>query len=173
MWNGELHTAPAPNFDHQDLESELESYLKARWARPIRAKVIHQVNVASLGGWPDDYRIPDLVLITRERADINRGECLEGAPDVVVEILSPGDETRQKLPFYSELGVPEVWVIDRDSKEPEVHLLRGGKFRKQRPVAGGWVRSPLTGIEMRAASGGKLSIRLIGNDETRQELPED
>ncbi len=173
MWEGELHMAPAPNFDHQSLESDLESYLKKHWAERIRAKVLHQVNVASLGGWPDDFRIPDLVLITRKRMEINRGECLEGAPDVIVEILSPGDETREKFPFYAELSVPEVWVIDRDTKEPEVHLLRGGKYRKQRPVAGGWLRSPATGIEMRATRGRKLSIRIIGNDATREELPED
>ena len=173
MWKGELHMAPAPNLEHQDFEGDLREYLKKHWAKPIRAKVFHQVNLASVGGWPDDFRIPDLALVTRERMDISQEECLEGAPQAVVEIRSPGDETREKFPFYAELGVPEVWVIDRDSKEPEVHLLRGGKYRKQRAVSGGWVRSPATGIEMRAATGSKLSIRIIGNDATREELPED
>src|SRR5262245_18570937 len=105
--------------------------------------------------------------------DINRGDYLEGARDIVVEIESPGDETRQKLPFYAELDVPEVWIIDRDSKEPEIYLLRGQKHRRQRSSANGWVRSPATSIELRAARAGKLSIRLIDNDETRQEIPED
>jgi Uma2 family endonuclease len=173
MWDGELHMAPAPNYDHQNLESDLEAYLRMHWARSRRAKVMHQMNVASSGGWPNDFRIPDLILLTRERIEINRGDYLEGAPDVVVEIESPGDETREKLQFYAELGVPEVWIIDRDSKEPEIHLLRGEKYRRQRSVAGGWVRSPATGIELRSGRSGKLSIRLVGNDETRQEIPED
>ncbi len=173
MWDGVLHMPPMANIDHQDFEGDLQSFLKENWAGPINAKVWHQVNLASIGGWPNDFRIPDLVLLTRDRMHINRGEFLEGAPNVVVEIMSPGDETREKFPFYAALGVPEVWVIDRDNKEPEIHLLRGGRYRKQRPVAGGWVRSPATGIEMRAVASGKLAIRIIGKDATRQELPED
>ena len=92
---------------------------------------------------------------------------------MAVEIESPGDETRDKFPFYAGLGVPELWVIDRDTKEPEVYILRAGRYRKQKPAAGGWVRSPATGLEMRHAAGDKLSIRVIGKDATRQDLPED
>ena len=173
MWDGVLHMPPMPNYDHQDLEVDLQTFLKTLWAKPIRAKVLHQVNLASIGGWPDDFRIPDLVLLKRSRLHINRGEYLEGAPDVAIEIESPGDETREKFSFYAELGVPELWVIDRDTKDPEIYLLRGGRYRKQRPVAGGWVRSPTTGVELRRAAGDKLSIGVIGKDATRQDLPED
>jgi Uma2 family endonuclease len=173
MWDGVLHMPPMPNYDHQDLEGDLQTFLNVRWAKPIRAKVLHQMNLASIGGWPDDYRIPDLVLLMRSRLHINRGEYLEGAPDVVIEIESPGDETRQKFSFFAKLGAPEIWVIDRDTKEPEVYLLRSGRYRKQRPVSGGWVRSPATGLEMRRTAGDKLAIRIVGDDATRQELPED
>jgi Uma2 family endonuclease len=173
MWDGELHMAPAPSVEHQDFEADLREYVKRYWAKPIQAKVYAQVNVASVGGWPDDFRIPDLAFVTRERMGINRGDYLEGAPNVVVEIESPGDETREKLSFYAKLGVPEVWIIDRDSKEPEIHLLRAARYRRQRSVAGGWVRSPAIEIELRAGRAGKLSIRLIGRDDTRQEIPED
>lgn len=172
MWDGVLHMPPMPNYEHQDLQVDLQTYLKTRWAKPIRAKVL-QLNVASPGGWPDDYRIPDLVLLKRNRLHINRGEYLEGAPNVAIEIESRGDETREKFSFYAELGVPELWVIDRDTKEPEIYLLRGGRYRKQRPVAGGWVRSPTTGLELRRAAGDKLSIRVVGKNATRQDLPED
>src|SRR5205085_11983952 len=112
-------------------------------------KVLHPSNLARTGGWPNDYRIPDLVLLTPERFDINRGEYFEGPPDVVVEIHSPNDETQDKMTFYAALGVPEVWIIDRDSKEPEVYLLKRGGYRKQRG-SGGWVRSLATGVELRA-----------------------
>jgi Uma2 family endonuclease len=173
MWDGVLHMPAMPNVDHQDLEGDLQAFLREFGADPINAKVWHQVNLASMGGWPHDYRIPDLVLLTRDRLHINRGDYLEGAPNVVIEIESPGDETREKFPFYADLGVPELWVIDRDTKEPEVFLLRAGRYRKQRPVAGGWVRSPATGLEMRRAAGDKLSIRIVGKDATGQELPKD
>ena len=52
------------------------------------------------------------------------GECLEGPPTVVIEIRSPDDETLEKLPFYAKLGVPEVWVIDRDSRAVEIEPTR-------------------------------------------------
>lgn len=174
MWEGVLHMPPMPNNPHQDFEGSLETYLRYRWARPRKAKVYHEVNLASVGGWPYDYRIPDLLLVTRERFPIiNRDERFEGAPDGVVEIYSPGDESYEKLPFYEKLGVPEVWIIHRDTKEPEIYLLKRGRYKKQAKTSSGWLRSPLTGLEMRATKDAKLAIRLIGDDSTREELPED
>jgi Uma2 family endonuclease len=173
MWERVLHRAPMPHTEHQDLAGDLLVYLKLHWARPRKAKVYHEVNLAAVGGWPDDYRIPDLVLLSRERFGINRGRYLEGAPDAVVEIHSPDDEAYEKLPFYRKLGVPEVWIIHRDTKEPEVFVLKSGRYRKQRSHAGGWLRSPCTGIELRAGRPGKLAVRVAGDDDTREDLPQD
>jgi Uma2 family endonuclease len=173
MWDGVLHMPPMPINEHQDLEGDLERYLRQHWARPRKAKVYHTVNLASVGGWPKDYRIPDLLLLTRDRFSINRKLYFEGAPNVVVEIHSPGDEAYEKLPFYAELGVPEVWIVHRDTKEPEVYLLKRGRYKEQPSEAGGRVRSPATGVEMRAGKRNKLAIRLAGDDGTREYLPED
>lgn len=172
MWKGVLHIMPSPNNDHQDLEGALEAYLRMHWAGPGRAKVFHNANLAPVGGWPDDYRIPDLLLLTRDNYHLNRREYFEGAVNGVVEIYSPGDETYDKLPFYEELGVAEAWVIHRDTKEPEIYLLKKDRYRKQRVVQG-WVRSELTGMELRSTGSGKLAIRKLGDDNTRAELPED
>lgn len=173
MWQGVLHMAPAPNFAHQDLEGETASWLRRHWGRPRHAKVIQQINVASVGGWPDDFRIPDICLLTPERFHINRNEYLEGAPNLLIEIHCPGDETYEKLTWYAALGVPEVWVIHRDTKEPEIHLLRRGRYRKQRVLASGWLRSLGTGIELRRTPDDKLGIRLINDDVSRDDLPVD
>jgi Uma2 family endonuclease len=172
MWDGVLHMPPMPNRMHQDFVWGLETYLRLVWAAPREARVYHEINVASIGGWPNDYRVPDLVLLLPERFAIDRNEYFEGAPTAVVEIHSPGDETYEKLPFYAGLGVPEAWVIHRDTKEPEVYVLRGKRYRKQR-VSRGWQRGPTTGTELAQARPGKLAIRLAGDDSTRRELPED
>jgi Uma2 family endonuclease len=173
IWDGVLHMPPAPNVHHQDFEHQFQAYLRQHWARPRGAKVFHGVNLAPVGGWPDrNYRIPDLVLLTRERFHINKNEYFEGAPDAVVEIHSPGDEAYEKLPFYAALGVLEVWIIHRDTKKPEIHLLGKGRYRKLR-AAGGWLRSPATGVEMRAVPGGKLAVRVKDNPSTAADLPED
>jgi len=171
MWEGVLHMGPMPDLEHQDFEWSLETYLRLRWARRRKARVYHNINVASPGGWPNDYRIPDLALLTSRCQAVRRGQYLEGPPDVVVEIESPGDESREKLGFYARLGVAEVWITHRDTKSPEIHLLTRGRLRRKPVERDGWLRSRVVGIEMRRGRPGKLAIRLIGDDSTREDLP--
>ena len=92
---------------------------------------------------------------------------------MAVEIHSEGDEAYEKLPFYAKLGVPEVWVIDKDTKFPEVYELRGKEYELVESGKDGWILSKATGLELRATGSGKLSIRLAGDDSTREELPEE
>jgi Uma2 family endonuclease len=173
MWEGVLHMPPMPNREHQNFEFELEAWLREHWARPRGNKVYHAINLSGRTDWTQDYRIPDLVLLTAARLDIDRNEYFQGPPEVVVEIHSPGDEAYEKLPFYAQLGVPEVWILDRDAKTPEVHVLEAGEYRPRASDATGWTLSPATGIEMRAESGAKLAIRLAGQPETLALVPED
>jgi len=171
MWEGVLHMGPSPIFEHQNLEGAMEAFLRLRWAKARKAKVGHQVNVAPPGGWPKNYRIPDLVILKPERFAIDRSEYFEGAPNVVVEIKSPDDESEEKVPFYLNLGVPEVWMVDRDSKEPRVLALKGGRYEEVVAGVDGWIRSAETGVELRRGKPGKLEMRLQGDDSTREELP--
>jgi len=173
MWEGVLHMAPAPNREHQDLAGAMETYLRLRWARPRGNRVYHDINLAAPGGWSNNYRIPDLLLLTPERFGIDHNEYFEGAPDVVVEIRSPGDESYEKFEFYAQLGVPEVWIIERDSKAPEIYVLRAGRYMQRAVSAAGWVLSDVTGIELRPGHPGKLAMRLAEDDSTREDLPED
>jgi len=197
MWEGVLHMPPAPNPDHQDFEWSLEAYLRTRWAPERKAKVYHNVNVAPPGGWPDDYRIPDLVILLPASGAVRKDTYFEGPPDVVVEIRSPGDESLEKLPFYASLGVPEVWIIDRDTKDPTIHTLVDGRYAPDAAdeTSGGephWIQSAVTGLDLRRADpppgdgdaseessgklsegAGRLSIRLAGDESTREDLPSD
>ena len=79
----------------------------------------------------------------------------------------------EKLEFYAQLGVPEVWIINRDSKNPEIYTLQAGHYIQQAADANGWVLSTVTGIELRIGSPGKLAMRLAGDESTREDLPED
>ncbi|MBN1421999.1 MAG: Uma2 family endonuclease [Planctomycetes bacterium] len=173
MWEGVLHMAPTPNRDHQELVFQLGTWIRARWAKPGGNRALGPINVASPGGWPKDYRIPDLVLLTPDRFHIDHNEYFEGPPTAVIEIRSPGDETNEKIPFYAKLGVPEVWVVDRDSRKPELYVLRQGAYERRDADPGAWLESGATGIEMRAESGDKLAIRLARDDASRALLPEE
>jgi Uma2 family endonuclease len=171
MWEGVLHMAPSPNRDHQDTEGALESWLRQHWAVPNGCHVYHQINVAERGTWPDNYRIPDLVLLTPARFPIDRNEYFDGGPDAVVEIHSPDDEAYEKLDFYAKVGVREVWIIERDTKRPEIFELVGGEYRAREAGAGGWLKSDVAGAELRATAVGELEIRIAGRDDTLARLP--
>lgn len=173
MWEGILHIPPIANREQQELEATLETYLRFHWARRGKGKVYHQINLAAPGGWTKNYRIPDLILLTPERYDIDHNEYFEGAPEVVVEIHSPGDESYEKLPFYAALGVPEVWIIDRDTRTPAVYRLAERDYVQVPPAADGWILSAATSIELKIGRAGKLSVRCAGEETTREDLPED
>jgi Uma2 family endonuclease len=171
MWEGVLHMAPSPNREHQDFEFDLESWLRRHWAEPRGARVYHQINIAEPGTWPNNYRIPDLVLLTPQRFQIDCNEYFDGGPDAVVEIHSPGDEAYEKLDFYAEIGVREVWIIDRDSRRAEVYELVDGGYRLRPASEDGWIRSDVADLDMRTAVDGKLEIRVVGRDDTLGRLP--
>ena len=171
MWEGVLHMAPSPNREHQDLEFELESWLRRYWAEPNGCRVYHQINISDPGTWPNNYRVPDLVLITPERFDIDCNTYFDGGPDAIVEIRSPGDEAYEKLDFYAKVGVGEVWIIDRDSRRTEIYELVDGAFQLQEADADGWFHSRVANADLRGGSDERLEIRVSGRDETLGRLP--
>jgi Uma2 family endonuclease len=177
MWNGVLHMPPMPNRLHQNIALDLAVYLKTFWIKASGCRVHQEVNVTTPedeANWTLNYRIPDLVLLDPSRFAIDKNEYMVGAPLVVVEIASPGDETYDKFPFYAGLGVPELWVIHRDTRTPEIHLLGPDRaYSLMPPGPDGWLRSPSTGVEFRQTRTGKLWARIGGNDSTAAELPED
>ena len=177
MWDGVLHMPPMPNRFHQNIALDLALFLKSHWAKKSGGRVHQEVNLTTPedeAAWTLNYRIPDLVLLDPPRFRIDKNEYMVGAPLVVVEIASPGDETYDKFPFYAGLGIPEVWVIHRDTRTPEIHLL--GSERQYIPAksdASGWLHSPATGVEFRQTRTGKFWSRIAGDESTAAELPYD
>jgi Uma2 family endonuclease len=151
----------------------LHNWLDTYWARPAGNQVDLLVNVARVGGWPHDYRIPDVVLLTPDRFSIDHDEYYDGAPTVVVEIRSPGDETWEKLEFYAALGVPEVWVVDRDTRVPQVFRLAENDYEELLAAADRWLRSPITGVCLRPGPAGKLEVQMGDGAATRRSLPQE
>jgi Uma2 family endonuclease len=76
---------------------------------------------------------PDLIFIVQERiAELVGEKQITGAPDLVVEILSPRTarmDRKIKLPLYARSGVPEYWIVDLDDRAVEIYLLAGETYR--------------------------------------------
>jgi Uma2 family endonuclease len=102
VWNGDLHMSPAPRGRHARLQTKLTLLLDPLAVR-AGLYLYHEINV----GVPDDYRIPDLALLRNET-----DAAWYATAAVVVEIVSPHDETREKLPFYAAQGVEEAVIVD-------------------------------------------------------------
>lgn len=80
----------------------------------------------------------DVIYVSAERLPIV-GERIEGVPDLLVEVLSPGTARRdrgEKLKLYAESGVPEYWILDAAERQIEFLVNRNGSFVVALPVDG-------------------------------------
>lgn len=173
MWNGVLHMPPMPNRMHQRFARNLLIWLQTVWAEPQGFQADQEVNLTTPEDeveWTSNFRIPDLVLLTPDRFHIDKGDYMAGAPLVVIEVHSPRDETYEKFPFYAGLGVPEVWVFDRDTRTPEIFALTNGEYQLIPAGVYGWVASAAAGIEFLQKAPGTVWLRLAGDDSFAREI---
>ena len=154
VWDGVLHMVPPPSLVHQRMESRFIVALTPI-ARRRGLEVFPELGLVDPPrGW-NDYRQPD-VSVARPQDLSDR--AIEGRAELVIEILSPEDESRDKLPFYARVGVREVWLIDPRTYALEVHALRGDHYEVVAPLLG-IVRSPSLEIELQELAGPVLRIR--------------
>ena len=131
VWEGVYVVTPLPNNDHQEIVGEFVSILTEVIRRPGLGKVFPGVNLSDREeDWKQNYREPDVAVFLRDGKAINCGTHWRGAADFLVEIISPGERTREKIPFYSRLGVVELLVIDRDPWSLELYRQRDGQLTK-------------------------------------------
>ncbi|GIM60594.1 hypothetical protein CAPN008_06440 [Capnocytophaga canis] len=85
---------------------------------------------------------PDLCVICDESKLDERG-CI-GAPDLIIEILSPGNskkEMKNKFELYQESGVEEYWIVNPTDENILVNVLEDGKYRILKPVVDEYITS--------------------------------
>lgn len=128
---GELYIMPRPRIVHQTLGSllnwHIESYLR-EFDEPPAEFFSDCIVALSL----EDRRMyaPDLSIVLRERAHIIGDRMIEGAPDIVVEILS-SDRMRdlvRKRQLYAAAGIPEYWIFDSLNETATLLELRGNEY---------------------------------------------
>jgi len=123
--------APAPSESHQDISGEMYRQF-ANFLLDKQCKVFHAAFDVCLNADGDGEKTvvqPDIVVVC-DRSKLDGKRC-NGAPDMVVEILSPSSSNRDNLLKYikyMEAGVKEYWIVDPDDKILRVCLLKDGKY---------------------------------------------
>ena len=127
---GELVKSPSPTVLHQDIISAL-----FRKLYPFEDRGKGKVYFAPLDVYLSDTETyqPDLMFISNERLDIIKEKNIWGAPDLAMEVLSPGTayyDLRHKKEVYAEHGVREYWIVDPMERSIEVYANRDGGFKQ-------------------------------------------
>jgi Uma2 family endonuclease len=121
MWNGVLHMNPPPGSEHQGFGSRL-FVVCAPLAMRRGLRAFYETGLYR-SGVDNDWRVPDHIYCSPELVT-KRG--VEGPAELVVEILTPSDESYEKLGFYSDLGEGEVLIIDPVTARLELFEYSGG-----------------------------------------------
>lgn len=127
---GELFVAPAPNIEHQRKSFRIAKRVSDHVERNDLGEVfIAPCDVVLV---PGTVLEPDIIFVSKARKSIIKEDCIEGAPDLVVEVLSDSSRTIDrfvKRDRYAEFGVPEYWLLDPFEPRIEVLRLEAGKYR--------------------------------------------
>ncbi len=152
--DGEHYVTAAPNLKHQtavgNLTFELIGFVRARklgrvWTAPIDV-VLSEHDVVQ----------PDVLFLTKDRMSLAAGGAnLQGAPDLVVEVLSPTTRRTDaitKRHLYEKFGVREYWMVDPELETVEVYRLWDGRYRRAAELSterGDALKTPLLpGLEI-------------------------
>lgn len=126
---GELYVTPSPNVEHQRTCQQVCVLLRSHLEATGFGEVFQApLDVHLPGG---DVVQPDLLVVARERVGIAQ-DWIRGAPDLVVEILSPTHRERDlvvKRDLYARAGVREYWVVDPEARGIEVLALEDDAYR--------------------------------------------
>ena len=130
--DGEVIMSSSPNREHQTISRRLfldvnqfvtDHELGEVWYAPLDVIVREE---------PLRVRQPDLLFVSNENRGILR-DFVHGGPDLVADILSPGNSRRDiesKLADYAGLGVLECWLVSPQAQTMEILVLEQGKWRR-------------------------------------------
>jgi Uma2 family endonuclease len=123
--DGDLHMAPAPNLFHQDISRNIE-YLLVTYLEKNPLGKVYDAPVDVFLTETNVYQ-PDLLFISNKNRHLLNADGIHGAPDLIIEILSPSTsrlDMGSKKRVYSRCGVLEFWAVYPDERKVVVYDLR-------------------------------------------------
>ncbi len=144
LFRGRIFKMSAPNTDHQKVSGRLHArmwgFLENKKCQLFSAPFDVRLPVKNKKRDDEITTVvqPDLCIICDESKLDIRGCC--GAPDIVVEILSPGNsrkEVQDKFELYEEAGVQEYWIVSLVFEHIIIYSSQNGKYIGSKPYAAG------------------------------------
>ena len=103
VWEGTYMMTPGPNPEHGEIQAELVAVFRSALGFANPAKISTGVNVSDRAGdWMQNFRCPDVAVVLPGGAARKCEAHFMGGPDFLVEIVSPYDQSRKKIPFYGK-----------------------------------------------------------------------
>lgn len=132
-----ISMAPSPIPEHQDIAAQLTTefaiYLRGKTCRvypaPIDVFLFEDVKKKWIDDSVKNWVIPDLVVVC-DPDKIQRSKII-GAPDLIIEIISPGSakiDRMDKRVAYQKAGVKEYWIVDPANQTIEVYVLENSSY---------------------------------------------
>lgn len=138
LWDGVLRMIPPASELHQRVGGKLFAALQPLAER----RGLRAYYETGLFRTDDDYRVPGQAYVHPE-ATSERG--IEEGADLVVELVSPGDETYDKIDWYAARGVAEMLIVHPGERRAELLRRVGDRLLPVTADAEGWVRSEALG----------------------------
>jgi len=120
--DGELYVTPAPSIRHQRISMRLTLILNGMLVEPGLGELFFAPTGVEFPVTEEGVQ-PDLLFVSNERRGILADPWIRGAPDLVIEILSPTTAHRDrgvKRKLYDRQGVSVYWIVDPDARAIEV-----------------------------------------------------
>jgi Uma2 family endonuclease len=119
---GDWYVTPASSTDHQSVVVALTALFTNFASRTGAGRAFVAPTDVLLS--PHDIVQPDVLFVAKDHASIIEQAFIRGAPDLVVEVLSPATasiDRGRKLTLYERSGVREYWIVDPQARTVEVH----------------------------------------------------
>jgi len=128
--DGELLMVPAPNVRHQRVSKRLAVALISHTEARDLGEILYAPCDLLLS--EENVVQPDILFVRKERLGIIGAANVTSAPDLVIEILSPGNRSRDlelKRKTYARFGIQEYWIVDPEAETAEVLFWSEAGYR--------------------------------------------
>jgi len=133
LFDGEAYEMASPTVSHQALSGELllqfGNFLRGKPCRVFTAPL--DVRLFPKDDLSDRTVVQPDLLVVCDKTKLEGNACCRGAPDLVIEIVSPSNthsELFLKFNYYLEAGVREYWVVNPEQRAVHVYVLDGARY---------------------------------------------